>query len=108
MSVSARTDQDLYVLMLTQPNGRQRFWLTTISTNRAQAWRNARPFTKAYKTGTGDWVRELKSDGFSCVRVRLRLETIPEPQYTEKKATRPPRVHRVPINNRQSTIGNRK
>lgn len=57
MSVSCRKDQNLYVL------SRDNFWwLTTLSTNRADCWRSVEKLASK---------SELQRAGYKCVRVRL-------------------------------------
>lgn len=76
---SARSDQKLYCLMLTQPSGNVHFWLPTLATNRRDSWLVGKRYSK---DPNGNWKLELKREGFSCVCVRIRLETIPAPKFS--------------------------
>lgn len=62
-SVSAHRGQNLYVLAL--PSGH--YWLETLSTNRAACYRYAKPYCR----NPDDYKRELKKEGYRCIRVRI-------------------------------------
>jgi hypothetical protein len=70
-TISARLDQNLYVLILNHPNNGKFPWFTTLATNRHACWQAAKPFCN---NGDGNWKSELKNEGYTCVRVRLEVQ----------------------------------
>jgi hypothetical protein len=64
-SVSAHKDKALYVLVGEHGH----YWLTTLSTNRADCYKAAKPGCR-----TENHRKELREEGFRCVRVKI-IET---------------------------------
>jgi hypothetical protein len=62
-SVSCRKNQNLYVLAL--PSGH--YWLYTLATNRAACYALAKPYCR----NPANYKRELKAEGYRCVRVHV-------------------------------------
>jgi hypothetical protein len=64
-SVSALEGKNLYVLARDH-GGIDIYWLSTLATNRKLCWEAAKRYTDK-----SDWKKELKEEGWSCVRVLL-------------------------------------
>jgi hypothetical protein len=60
-TVSAGTSDSLYVLQIGE-----HYWLTTLATNRHDCYLAAKKFCL-----TDDYKKELKSQGYRCVKVRV-------------------------------------
>lgn len=64
-TVSIPTDKNLYVLKTND-----HYWLTTLATNKSDSYALAKPHCKSE-----DYKKELKNDGYECVKIRIVEET---------------------------------